>query len=222
MSHLLENAPRTSVDPNRGFLCLWTYWRPNPDQPNPEMPGIKQQALTYLTSHPNTHCLCGSRLPYRRCCQSRPYWQAICFTPDPKQEQYRLVASQTASFDGVAGSLLRQRLTGDSRFKLVEDTPARAFWIYWGEPAFEGQFGTICFGDVELQDEQRLIVTAMSAQRMALLLYVLYDCNGSLLTIPQISYDRLQVIDKQTGERIAVEQTPTANSPQWSQTKRRK
>jgi hypothetical protein len=222
MSHLLENAPPASVDPNRGFLCLWTYWRPNPDAPNPDLPGIKQQSLTYLTFHPNTHCLCGSRLPYHRCCQSRPYWQAICFTPDAEQEQYRLVAPQTAIFESVPGALLRQRLNGDNRFKPVEDTPARAFWIYWGDPAFEGQFGTLCFGDVELQDDQRLIVTAMSAQRMALLLYVLYDCSGSLLTIPRIAYDPLQVIDKQTGERVSIDQTPTANSPRWSQTKRRK
>jgi hypothetical protein len=62
----------------------------------------------------------------------------------------------------------------------------------------------------------------MSAQRMALLLYVLYDCSGSLLTIPQIDYDPLQVIDKQTGERVSIEQTPAANAPRWSQTKRRK
>jgi len=212
MTHLLANAPQTEVDPNRGFLCLWTYWRPDADAPNPNMPGIKQQTLTYLAIHPNTHCLCGSQLPYRRCCELRPYWQAICFTPDPEQEQYRLVAPQTALFAVVPGQLLRERLNNDERFVSVETTSTRAFWIYWGSPALEGQFGRLCFGDVELQDDQRLIVTAMSAQRMALLLYVLYDCLGSLITVPEVTYDPLHVIDKQTGERITIAQTADANA----------
>ena len=81
----------------------------------------------------------------------------------------------------------------------MEATPARSFWVYWGEPALQSRYGIICFGDFELRERRTLIVTAMSDRRMRTLLGVLRD-TGVSLPAPRMSYDRVQVIEKSTGK----------------------
>ncbi|GHO65113.1 hypothetical protein KSC_040050 [Ktedonobacter sp. SOSP1-52] len=52
----------------------------------------------------------------------------------------------------------------------MEETPQRAFWVYWGDPAYDTPpFGTICFGDLELQEPDTLLVSALSDRRMQVL-----------------------------------------------------
>jgi Uma2 family endonuclease len=59
------------VDMNGWFLCFWTYWQPDPAAPDPEMPGLKQEMVTYLPVAPAADCLCGSGKSYAGCCQTQ-------------------------------------------------------------------------------------------------------------------------------------------------------
>ncbi|MCX7011140.1 MAG: hypothetical protein NTW86_01000 [Candidatus Sumerlaeota bacterium] len=231
MPFTIQTAPPGTAHPDRGFLCQWTYWRADPDAPDPEMPGLKVQTLAFIPLRPSARCLCRSGAAFEHCCRARPYWQLVCVNPGPPRMQrrgrvasvkadYSLVAPQTARFSPVDGLALRHRLSRDLRFKLSEDSAGRAFWIYWGNPASVGQHGSLCFGDVELVENRELIVTALSAMRMALLLYVLYDLAGSLLTIPRISYDPIEMLDRDTLERVTIPQTPDANPPRPPQKSR--
>ena len=42
------------VDPQEGVLCLSMHWRPNPDDPDPEMPGQKLSMSLYIPRAPPT------------------------------------------------------------------------------------------------------------------------------------------------------------------------
>ena len=58
-----------------------------------------------------------------------------------------------------------------------KDTPQRAFWIYWGNPAFAIPQGRLCFGDIELLEDQTLLLSALSDTRMELLLELIRPLN---------------------------------------------
>lgn len=214
---LLPDQP--SVDVNGGFLCLWTYWRPDSAAPDPEMPGLKQQMLTYLAVAPMAACLCGSGKTYRRCCQALPYWRPIC--PNLDLQGYSLLAPQTATFLAVDGAAIHARFMDDVRLHCVEDTPARAFWILWGEPALESEYGIICFGDIEFQYQQTLIVTSMSASRMAVLLDVVAQAGGVGLPSPTVEHGPIQVFDKQTRERYGLPPQSDTNRQRPRQRRKR-
>jgi SEC-C motif len=187
-----------ALDMNGGFLCFWTYWQPDPAAPDPEMPGLKQQMVTYLPVASAEDCLCGSGKSYARCCQRLPYWRPVC--PDPGLGSYSLLAPQSATFRVDDGSAIHERLMDDLRLHCVEDTPDRAFWTLWGEAALESEYGIISFGDIELQ--QTLIASALSAPRMAVLLDLLAEAGG--LPGPTVEHDPIPVFDKRTRERYAL------------------
>lgn len=189
--------PSTPTDVNGGFLCQWVYWRPNPSDPDPDMPGLKQKVTMYMPVEPEAACLCGSGKPYGACCRLRRYWYPIC--PNPDLQGYSFLAPQQAIFAGVDGRALAQALWDDVRLHDVEATSTRSFWVYWGEPALESRYGIICFGDFELRERRTLIVTALSNRRMRTLLGVLRDTSVTL-PAPRMSYDRVQVIEKRTGK----------------------
>jgi hypothetical protein len=186
-----------AMDMNGGFLCFGTYWQPDPAAPDPEMPGLKQQMVTYLPLAPAADCLCGSGKSYARCCKTLPYWQPVC--PNPGLERYSLLAPQSATFRAVDGATIHERLIDDLRLHCVEDTLDRAFWNLWGEPALESEYGIICFGDIELQHRQTLIASALSTPRMAVLLDLLAEADG--LADPTVEHDPIPVFDKRTRER---------------------
>jgi hypothetical protein len=190
-------SPSTAMDFNGGFLCQWVYWRPNPGDPDPDMPGLKQKITMYMPVEPEAACLCGSGKSYGACCRLRRYWYPIC--PNPLRQGYSFLVPQQAIFPGVDGRAIAQALWDDVRLHDVEATPARSFWVYWGEPALQSRYGIICFGDFELRERRTLIVTAMSDRRMRTLLGVLRD-TGITLPAPRMSYDRVQVIEKSTGK----------------------
>ncbi len=187
----------TPMDVNGGFLCRWTYWRPNPDDPDPDMPGLKQQITMYMAVRPDADCLCGSGRPYGACCRRLRYWYPIC--PNPGLQGYSFLAPQSATFAPVDGRAIRRAMMDEVRVHDVELTPEHSFWIYWGEPALESRYGIVCFGDFELRDGRTLIVTAMSDRRMRVLRALLRE-SGVALPAPRMRYDRIQVIDKRTGE----------------------
>ncbi len=55
--------PSTPMDFNGGFLCQWVYWRPNPGDPDPDMPGLKQKITMFMPVEPEAACLCSSGKP---------------------------------------------------------------------------------------------------------------------------------------------------------------
>ncbi len=183
------------VDPYGGFLLLISIWRPNPDDPDPEMPGLKQQTLIFVSVKPEDACLCGSGQPYQDCCRPKPLWQPICHNPGA--QDYSLVVPQEALFKQVDGATLRERFRDDPRLVCVEDTPDSGFWILWGDPAVETEYGMICFGDLELKPDNSLLVTAMSDTRMHILLDLLQEIAADCLgPSPKITKDPPPVLQK--------------------------
>ena len=133
-------------------MCISSHWCPDPNAPDPETPGQKLQMASYIPVRLSDPCLCGSSKAYRDCCRLRRYWYPIC--PNPGLNGYSLRSPQSATFENVDGQLLRMRLMEDVRLQCTEDTPDRGFWLYWGDPALDDQYGTLCFGDNELPARQ--------------------------------------------------------------------
>jgi hypothetical protein len=165
------------VDPDGGFLCIWTHWQPNPDTPDSEAGGQKLMMVTYLPCAPDAPCLCGSGKLFQNCCRQGPYMPVICRDPGV-ETVYSPFRSRKATFSKVDGRVVREKLKADERLITTEDTPARGFWTYWGVPYLESEPGIMCFGDVELNHNQRLVVTALSDTRMQVLLDVVREIIG--------------------------------------------
>jgi hypothetical protein len=122
-------------DPNGGVLVLTTYWRPQAGDPHPEQPGEKLSILRYLPTEAQELCPCGSGQTFGDCCQPLPYWRPVC--PNPGMQGYSLVRPQAARFTPIAAQMVYAFLQGDVRLYCVGDTPQRAFWIYWCDPAYD-------------------------------------------------------------------------------------
>lgn len=182
------------TDPYGGFLLWVSFWRPNPDDPDPEMPGLKQSSINYLSLQPGDVCLCGSGKTYAVCCQPKPMWEPVCH--NPSLEGYSILAPQAALFRQVDAPTLKERFNDEIRLEIVEDTPAGGFWILWGEPAYETELGIICFGDIELKDNGTLLVTAMSDVRMQTLLDLLQEIAADCLSSPEITKDPIPRLRK--------------------------
>ncbi len=174
-------------DPNGGVLVLTTYWRPQAGDPHPEQPGEKLSILSYLPTEAQELCLCGSGQTFGDCCQPLPYWRPVC--PNPGMQGYSLVRPQAARFTPIATQMAYAFLQDDVRLYCVGDTPQRAFWIYWGDPAYDTPpYGMVCFGDLELQEPHTLLVTALSDRRMEVLLDLLRPFKPGT---PQMQFDPL-------------------------------
>jgi len=202
------------IDPNAGFLCLTMHWRPNPEDPDPDMPGEKLSMSSYISVSPEEDCLCGSGKPYRACCRRRPVWHPIC--PNPGMQGYSLVAPQSATFSDVDGPALRDRLMADARLRCMDESPESSFWILWGDPAVEDEYGIMCFGDLDLKDNRTLLVMAMSDLRMRILLDLLQEIAGDVLGEPQMSRDPVPTITKPS------RRSPTRRAKRKPRRKRRK
>jgi hypothetical protein len=112
---------------------------------------------------------------------------------------YSLLRPQAAHFTHIPADAVQAFLQKDERLYTVEDRPQRGFWTYWGEPAFDTPpYGTLCFGDFELQEHGVLLVTALSNTRMEVLL----DLLGPLkLDAPQMQRDPLPRFEKSRRRR---------------------
>jgi hypothetical protein len=86
---------------------------------------------------------------------------------------YGLVVPQAARWRQVSGLEVRARLEEDERLYEVRITWQGGFWTYWGDPAYDAPYGTLCFGDLELKRRHSLLASALSEQRMATLLELL-------------------------------------------------
>ena len=95
----------SKLDHNGGFLCLSSHWRPNPDAPNPDMPGQKLSMTSYIPIRADDICLCGSGRLYSACCRQERYWHPVCLNHDGKS--YSLLAPQSATFHRIDGCKFR-------------------------------------------------------------------------------------------------------------------
>ncbi len=198
------------IDPDGGFLCFETYWRPQAGASDPEAPGEKLRMSSYIPVAPDHPCLCGSGKPFVLCCRPKRLWYIVCPNPGiPGEAGYSLLKVQSATFPSVDGTSVRRALMGDIRLRCTEDTPERAFWIHEGNPAIQTPYGIMCFGDIELQHHHTLFVTAMSDLRMRALLNLLREDCGDLGR-PRIKYEPVQVIDKRTGKSVVRQPEPPA------------
>jgi hypothetical protein len=179
------------LDPRGGVLVSATYWRPRPGDPDPELQGEKMSIWSYLPTAAGDFCPCGSGKSFGACCRPLPYWQPLC--PNPDMEGYSLLRSQSARFTNIPADEVYDFLQDDERLYCVQDTPQRAFWIYWGDPAFKARYGILCFGDLELQEDSTLLITALSDARMEVLL----ELVGPLqLGTPQMQLNPFQRPEK--------------------------
>ena len=101
--------------------------------------------------------------------------------------------SQSARFTDLPADAVYDFLHDDVRLYCVEDTPHRVFWIYWGDPALDVRYGTLCFGDFELQENHTLLITALSDTRMETLLELVRPLK---LGTPQIQLDPSPSLEK--------------------------
>jgi len=101
--------------------------------------------------------------------------------------------SQSARFTNIPTDAVYAFLQDDERLYCVEDTPHRVFWVYWGEPAFDALYGTLCFGDIELLGSHTLLVSALSDARMEVLLELVRPLN---LGTPQMRRDPTPRLEK--------------------------
>jgi len=106
---------------------------------------------------------------------------------------YSLMRSQSARFTNIPADAVYAFLQNDERLYCVEDTPDRAFWVYWGELELDVPYGTLCFGDFELQENHTLLITALSDARMEVLLELVRPLN---LGTPQIQQEPFRHLEK--------------------------
>ena len=207
------------VDPNGGFLCFSTHWRPDPEADDPDMPGQKMQMSSYISRLPEELCLCGSGKRYGDCCQLERMWRPICPNPGDPDLTYSLLQPQTARLEEVDGEAIRWRLAADPRLYCTFDEPQSSFWILFGHPALEDRYGVLCFGDIELKQGRTLIVTAMSDLRMQALMAVLQKAIGDWIGEPQITYSDVPLIGK---PMVGMRQVRRASRSQPSRRRRKR
>jgi len=179
------------LDPNGGVLVYTTCWRPRPGDPDPEQPGEKATILIYHPTDPEDLYPCGSGKQFGACCQPLPYWRPVC--PNPGLQGYSLMHPQSAQFTNIPADAVYAFLQDDERLYCVEDTSHRAFWTYWGDPALDTPYGTVCFGDFELQEGRTLLITALSDTRMQMLLELVRPLK---LGAPQMQLDPFPRLEK--------------------------
>lgn len=68
---------------------------------------------------------------------------------------------QAARWRQIKGLEVRARLEKDERPYEVRITWQGGFWTYWGNPAYDALYGTLCFGDLELKRRHSLLASAL-------------------------------------------------------------
>jgi hypothetical protein len=187
--HLVNDLRR--LDSNGGVVVQTTCWRPRPGDPNPEQPGERVSILSYHPTDAKGLCPCGSGKSFGACCRPLPYWRPVC--PNPGMQGYSLMHPQSARFTTILADKVYAFLQDDKRLYCVEDSPRRALWTYWGNPAFNIPQGTLCFGDIELLESRTLLITALSDACMKVLLELVRPLN---LSAPQMQRDPLPRVEK--------------------------
>jgi hypothetical protein len=164
--------------------------------------------VSYIPVRPEANCLCGSGELYASCCRLQPLWRPIC--PDPGMTSYSFMEPQTATYYGVDGVALRERLMADVRLHCPTDEPDHTFWNFWGDPAVDDPYGTLCFGDFDLKKRRTLVVSALSGVRLRVLQEMLEEVAGDHVGTAQLQYHPSEYFEKKTGTRRL--QTPRSST----------
>ena len=85
----IPDIDMNKLNPDKGVLYLATYWRPRPDDPDPDMPGEKIHITSYLPLSNKDDCPCGSGKLYNACCRRKSHWPLFC--PNPGLSGYSLL-----------------------------------------------------------------------------------------------------------------------------------
>ena len=186
-------------DVNGGYICLWSHWKPDPNLPNPDMPGMKEDLITYMPQANEELCMCGSGKPFEACCRQEQYWWPFC--ADPELEGFSLLAPQSLTFRQIDGAVLRERLMEDDRLNCTDDRPESGSWSYWGDMTIKTKgYGIVGFGELEIKHNHTLVVTVSSDLRRQVLLKFLKETAGDLLGKPEHKYLSIEVFDKRIGK----------------------
>ena len=188
----IDSRALAAQDPGAGLMCFFVYWQPDPSALNPEMPGRKVHITAFMPLRPGEPCLCGSGKPFGECCQTLPRCRLVC--ENYPRSTYNAMRPARALFRRVDGGRIKALLDDDTRIRCVEETPARRFWLYDGDPCYESAYGIQSFGDIELRDREDLIASALSETRMDLLLGFLKEVTG--LDAPEITKDPPVFVDR--------------------------
>ncbi|GLV57986.1 hypothetical protein KDH_48200 [Dictyobacter sp. S3.2.2.5] len=174
-----------SLDPDGGVVAVMVCWRPCAKDPDPEQPGEKVFISSYLPLGASDLCCCGSGKRFADCCQPLPYWRPVC--KNPSMQTYSLMHPQAAYFKHIPDDVVYAFLQNDERLYCVADDGSQhGCWLYWGDPAYDAPYGTLCFGDFTLSEDHSLRVSALSETRMEILLDLL---KPLALDAPQMQID---------------------------------
>ncbi len=187
----LKSIELQDLDPDGGVLSLSVSWKPQPEDPLPDFPGQKLFTVLYIPTRPGDLCLCGSGKRFNACCQPLPYWLPLC--PDPAMRGYSLLRPQSAVFTNVPDNKVYAFLQDDERLYCDDDTPEDAMWLYWGNPGVKSPHGILCFGDLKLQKDKTLEISALSDTRMKAILDLLDPLK---LGTPRIRKEVAQPLEK--------------------------
>jgi hypothetical protein len=161
-----EEKNLSDLHPNDVFFVYVSHWQPDPKAANPEMPGLKAMMTMLKLAEPEMPCVCGSGRTFGSCCRRRNYWIPVCVNPD--FEGYSKVEILSLVYPSVDEPILRKALANDRRFRCVDDGEDKPHWLFHSDsPKRFAEYGEINLGDIELNPDGSLLVTAMSRTRMA-------------------------------------------------------
>ena len=117
--------------------------------------------------------------------------------PDPGDTGYSPYVDQSATYEILDWEALLACLTAEAGLHCTEESLDRGFWVFWGDPPVETEYGIVCYGDIEASDTHTLLVTALSDVRMRTLRDVLQEIAGEHMGTP--------TMERQAPLRIATE-----------------
>jgi len=178
-----------NLHPNDVFYVFVSYWQPDPEAANPEMPGRKAIMTMLMPAISGMTCVCGSGKYFSSCCKRRNYWIPVCINPD--FESYSKMEIHSAIYQPLDCAALKEALMSDERFRCNNDGNQSYHWLFHNNsPRRFTDYGEVNLGDIELKPDGSLLVTAMSAARMEALRAILENRMG--LDGPQLEIESVK------------------------------
>ena len=166
-----------NLHPNDVFYVYVSYWQPDPEAANPEMPGRKAMMTMLMPTISGMICVCGSGKSFSSCCKRRNYWIPVCINPD--FESYSKMEIHSAIYQPHDCASLKEGLLSDARFRCNDNGDRSHHWLFHNNsPSRFTEYGVVNLGDIELKSDGSLLVTAMNAARMEALRAILENQMG--------------------------------------------
>lgn len=209
-----------NLHPNDVYYVYVSHWQPDPEAPNPNMPGRKAIMSMLKPAEPGMCCVCGSGKSFAACCKRRNYWILVCHNPD--FNGYSNVEIHTATYHPPDSLVVRAALIADARFRCNDNGEENPHWLFHNNsPHRFTEYGEINLGDIELKPDGSLFVTAMSSARMAAMREILEEEYG--LQQPELTVEEkkgriqkpLRLRDLSPGIHNAVGIANQVRLPSW-------